>query len=756
MQTLWSRAASARSFCNCSACVAATKGIARRAGKPPFRQCVPRPEAFGLVTSTLVFSAAVFDSARKDSKLREWDKILKDTNAEIEAIDQAQQTRLQRLADLDFDGLEEQSDTSGLPQRIWWDQATWGDMLGWQDMQEKQRLDAGFGDYQGVPLKALQSLPKSDLQRLLKSKRVLNQFYGGASCSSLSSVPHLYPLSTKKLKTLEWSHLKLVTNVLATVDVRGAEAAQVLCSTGDDPNEDRALEDMENMERRIKSLRSEDKASDLYTTFPTPLAPNFRFSPCERDEELRAFNDTLSERLTLIEQPTKESVINLCRQLIRLQIAPNIHTYNLLLIRFCELREPQLVDAVLESLLETHTKPNEITHASVLRFFTVTSNRERFSLYLRKMNGMSRGLAVANPNLPIDGIAKSRYRQLGSKAVELARLNGEVYTSLIKGMIKMFRLDEAKWYYIKMINEGWKPSVELLTELLKSCCQSLDIVSGWRIWKSLSQQQDEVLHRDAYELMLRLCKGCEKLHLFEHIFQQGVKAGTLPQEAYESVGQSGDATVMAGVQKDRTRLYSFQAPTIRLKTSQQASNDHQEKMPSRANRKTLKDSAGRFLEQPPHDDRDISPQKHNQMWPESGIAKPKHVQRSSAFDDTLGLFDASNDEISEIKRTRSHAWKSFNSISGKTDELVQEGQLLLRDDKEGINDAIPTTFDELDLDDSTDFDHQAYINLRRSTIDAPTQLPQSPVSVPRTLTFLQDMSQRHAEPMTTRMLAEAG
>ena len=754
MQTLWSRAASARSFCNCSACVAATKGLARRAGKPPFRQCVPRPEAFGLVTSTLVFSAAILDSTRKDSKLREWDKILKDTNAEIEAIDQAQQERLQRLADLNLDGLEDQSDTSGVPQRIWWDQATWGDMLGWQDMQEKQRLDAGFGDHQGIPLKTLQSLPKSDLQRLLKSKRVLNQFYGGPTCSNLTSVPHLYPLSTKKLKTLEWSILKLVRNVLATVNVRGVEAAQIFCSVVDDPNEDQALEDMENMDRRLKALRSEDEASDLYTTFPNPLAPSFCFSPCERDEELKSFNAMLSERLTSTEQLTKDSVIDLCRQLIRLQVAPNIHTYNLLLIRFCELQKPQLVDAVLESLLETHTKPNEITHASVLRFFTVTSNRERFSLYLRKMNGLSRGLALANPNLPIDGIATARYRQLGSKVVELARLNGEVYTSLIKGMIKMFRLDEAKWYYIKMINEGWKPSVELLTELLRSCYQSMDIVSGWRIWRALLQQQDEILHRDAYESMLRLCKVCEKLHLFEHIFQQGVKAGIMPQEAYESVGQLADSTVKDGVQKNRTHPYSFQPPTIRLKISHQTCNNHQENMPSPANRRAPKNRAERVIEKPPHADTDINPQKHNQMCRESGKAKLKHVQQSSAFDDMFGLFSLRTDEISEMKRTRSHVWRSFNEMSGQTDELIQESQLLLRDDKESINDVLPATLDELDLDDSTDFDHQAYINLRRSTINAPTQLPQSPV--PRTLTFLQDISQRHAEPMTTRMLAEAG
>ena len=548
MIRLWSRAAQAQHVCNCSTCLTATSRIAPRATRASLRRHVGRPDVLTALSSTLIFSAAVADGMSKDKKLQGWDKAIEDTRAEIEALEQEHRERLGKLkttarnkTNVSWEDLTSKDS--------WLSQTTWAELLEWAEEKEKERASNGFQDWRGIPLSMLKNLAEGDLMKILLDKRILSRFYGGSDCSSIESAPQTHVYSPKKLRTLEWSILKLVLRLLKSSvprariqgsSERAAEAVNGLLPATFTSSQHR-IEDIQNVDRRLQMLQAEPKESSLYRHFPSPSLPRYHFSPSEREEDLASLNEELDSLLLSNELVDMASISSVCKLLLTSRIAPNVHTYNLLLVRFSQLRSEPLVMAVLDSLRESHVRPNEITHATLLRFFGLTKNTSEFCLYIQKMNGFKQGLSLAATDRAIEPLTYSRYRTFGKcnqKIAELARLNGEVYTCVIKGLLEMCQFSEAAWYYMNMVTEGWKPTMELLTALLKHCCQTTDLVSGWQVWKTMLEQcrMDVHISREAYESMLSLCKLCGSLKLYDWVLQNGVHKGTLTLGA--SIAQS--------------------------------------------------------------------------------------------------------------------------------------------------------------------------------------------------------------------------
>ena len=533
MQSALSRAAQARCLCNCSTCASVTGTVTRRATTASTRRRLIRPDVFTVFSSTLALSATMLDSARKDARNRQWDEAMERTRAEITNTEEDQNRRLSSLRSTDPAVEDAPTDADVFKRHDFRSKIKM--LMNWERWQEHSRQAAGLDNWRGFPLDFLETLSNSDLEHILGREGVLRRFYGGPNCSELAPEAPGRPLSSKKIRTQEWSMMKLALQFLKPLHARAGrngtppDALQVVAHLVplDGEGIERAIQETDERIAEIKSAGPHDP-------FPSPQSPQYHFSPSEQESGLVDFNVNLQRMLWETKSMLSRRLPEICNYLLSSHIAPNIHTYNLLLIRFCQLREDTCAQAVLKSIEETNTRSNEITHATTLRYLTAMNDRPRFREYTWKMHGWRRGLALANPAKEIDALARSRYHVFGKKSgkiAEKARMNEEVYTSLIVGVLKMFSVREALWYYSEMVKEGWKPTMEILTAMLRKSCELRDLRAGHELWKrmkTLCQAGNEITNT-AYAAMLDLCKTCGQTDWYQQVASEAIACGILPQ-----------------------------------------------------------------------------------------------------------------------------------------------------------------------------------------------------------------------------------
>ena len=606
MQTIWSRAAQSRCLCNCPACSSITNAITRRSTTATARRRVRVGNVFTLFASSLAATATLVDSRRKDARREHWDRVIDELRTQLQATEVHQHDRLttlsQNVKGKTIDGDEtyawrtlsmeqRRRDRWGnpLPADTEASRDTWAGVFDWAARENDIRASSGFQDWKGVPLSVLQTLTPEQIERFQKDDRLLRRFYGGPDCASLVNETLEDDLSTKKIRTLEYSVAKLVLKLL----LYSSESSKI--SDGDrNPTNDIGLiavgnsvldsrnkkKDLESHERLIEtpeshspeetsitegpvvnrdsqqnhSLDAEDthrKISDInsrlfdlvnipgtndnhkiFEDFPSPTVPRYRSSGSQKIDKVRKLNRSIFQILEGMSQEQKSgpSIAKICYNLLVSDTPPNVYTYNMLLIRFCHLNEGRLVQAILNSMRESHIRPNEITHSTLLRYYTASNDRINFVNYTIKMDGYNHGLALAARDQKIPDLASHRYLFFGkdnSKAAEKARMNGEVYESIIIGALRFFGVQSAIRYYRAMIDEGWMASVEILMAILQSCYQCGDWKGGICVWKQIVGTTKGASVA-SYRWMLSLCRACGQQYAFQHVLRFAMEKGVIP------------------------------------------------------------------------------------------------------------------------------------------------------------------------------------------------------------------------------------
>ena len=562
MQTVWSRVAQARTICNCPSCVSTTNAIARRATTATARRTVRVGDVYTVSLSSLAAGLAFADSRKKDDRRKQWDKVIGEARATVEATEIQQQSRLAALSD--NARVESPDNARAAPRDVTAERAyeeveawdvpenedrdrrvptlgngndTWIDVFDWAREQHRIREASGFQDWKGPPLSLLQSLSKAQLNELLSDESLLRRFYGGPDCDNLVDAPADMPLSTKKIRTLEWSVAKMVLKLLMYCSKDSVQPTKDYnCPTNSLLRQllkEEAFQSKLDYKREcLRTLHSECRSWSYYEDFERPQVPNYDDTAVEDCAQTTHMNLSLQELLGLMKQGSNLSDLmsKICYNLLTARTPPNIHTYNMLLVRFSVLDKSDLVRSVLTSMRESHIRPNEITHAALLRHFTATGNRSGFRQYWRRMEGHNGGLALANPKQSIHPVVEDRYLVFGRnshKATERARMNGQVYESLIIGAIQFLSGQTAMHYYRKMISEGWSPSLGIALAILQDCCHRLDWTVGTAVLEQL-EKTAESMNTLTYEWMLRLCQCCAQHEFFDQIMLNGVLCGALP------------------------------------------------------------------------------------------------------------------------------------------------------------------------------------------------------------------------------------
>lgn len=563
MQTVWSRVAQARCVCNCPSCRLTTNAIARRATTATARRTIRVGDIFTVSISSLAAALAFADSTRKDDRSKQWDKVIGEARAAVEATEVQQQSRLAALSDgarvealeisraaghevtaeravkevkaWNVEESDEQDQRIPTPDRR---DDTWLDVFNWAREQHLEREASGFQDWKGPPLSLLQSLSRAQLNEFLYNERLLRRFYGGPDCNSLVDEQSRNPFSMKKLKTLEWSVAGMVLRLLTYCSDDPELRESSHCPTNSLLRE--LLRDggtiqirLDHTRQRLGMLHATCNDRRYYEEFGSPPIPNYDDTTIEEYERTREMNISIQLLLEHMKQETDLSDLmsKICYNILTARTPPNTDTYNMLLVRFCVLEKEKLVKAVLISMRESHVRPNEITHATLLRHFTATGDRTGFVDYRKRLEGYRGGLALAPPEQNIHPLAKDRYLIFGRnhhKAAEKGRMNGQVYESLIVGELQFFGAQNAMHYYRKMISEGWSPGLGILLAILHDCCHRLDWTLGTAVLEEL-EKNAERMNTLAYEWMLRLCQCCGQQEYFDQILRNGVHCGALPE-----------------------------------------------------------------------------------------------------------------------------------------------------------------------------------------------------------------------------------
>ncbi|KAI9789961.1 MAG: hypothetical protein M1833_002128 [Piccolia ochrophora] len=86
MQSLWARATQLGPRCRCPLCHSTPTLASRRATTVVSRRAVTLGEAFTCFYSTILATATIIDGKYKDDRRNEWDRLIKETNKEVDAL----------------------------------------------------------------------------------------------------------------------------------------------------------------------------------------------------------------------------------------------------------------------------------------------------------------------------------------------------------------------------------------------------------------------------------------------------------------------------------------------------------------------------------------------------------------------------------------------------------------------------------------------------------------------------------------------
>lgn len=513
--------------------------------------------------STVFAAAAVLDSKRKDARRKDWDKRIREAKEDLRTLDEQQQRRLEALS----------SNADDIGKLIKEGRWFWEDVFDWADRETQHRERLGFKDWKGIRLSVLESLSTYEIEEALRHDMLLLHQDDNSNDYSTSQKG---VISMKKLKTLEWSIAKLAYQILQHLSIgKKARDSQSVVSE-QLPQDDRRKEldlskEIQQTNQRLYELSKLSQGRGDFEGFMSPHAPMYSSSSIIDHEKLASLNTSLHNLFQTFRREVENMdslIAKVCYRLLVSDVPPDVHTYTLLATKFSSLEQYDLVKIILASAAECRVRPNTALMNASLNYYVSVKDIQGFKTLVSQMKGFDGGLILAHPDKRITRATRGRYRfysrlKRGSpqyikssedcrpridmflekihgrnlfprkvKIIQRSPRNEDVYGALIRGALKLFGDKQGMSYYIKMISEGFQPTLALLTSILQSCCFRKEWKAGSLVWcqiQELAPGPDE----SAYWWMLRLCQRCKKRGTFLSVLSEGANRGILPGRVYQ-------------------------------------------------------------------------------------------------------------------------------------------------------------------------------------------------------------------------------
>lgn len=547
MQTLWSRAVQTRCTCRCSSCFSYGKALARRSTTAAARRGLRFGDAFTAFYSSIFAVAAIADAKGKDARRQKWDEAIAEARTDLVALERKQQGRIKSSS---ANGLTDEEMAS-------MDQVSWQELFVRAAEEKKIRIALGLEGLKGIPLDLLENLSSSEIEQLLP-EAVCGDAETDLWRGWKSDRYFEKGLPTKKLKTFELSISKLVLRFLLESEERRSaipEEPEALILTAQAPS----FQYREELSKRIANIDIRISALSHISRWPSSSID--QESPNRPQYFKRFANENLNTALRTVFLASEEEKADIdtltsriCYNLLISSTPPDVHTYNMLIVVLCRLRQHGLVRAVLESMRECHVPPNEITISATLRFYTATDDRFGFERYVKVVGSRNGVLDLRQPTISIlsrrrdvlPGYLHKRRRLVQTKdstgqpvdlvaaeedacmlVFQKAPRNQAVLEELFCGTLKFFGLAQARYCYKALVEDGWEVNIRILTLMLKRCARE----KNWRIGRLVWQQLHDLAlqaGKQSYYWMLHLCHSCQRDREFQSVSRQASSHDIIP------------------------------------------------------------------------------------------------------------------------------------------------------------------------------------------------------------------------------------
>ena len=301
------------------------------------------------------------------------------------------------------------------------------------------------------------------------------------------------------------------------------------------------IQKIEDLSYRLRVLAGLRKTPSAISSMENVLFPRYQpFNEQDRQSEasyVAVQNDALREIFVQSRSPNT-LFSRLCSALLSQNYAPNIHTYNVLIILLCRAQFFGAAQHVIDALNSSSINHNEVTYAAVLNCYTYLSQSSSFRAYLNRMDGVAGSPVrvsfnkeeVSNTLEPSLYLPSARDLSIGSLSSssqeipmyrERARRNIAVREAIIIGWLDIGNFDKAMSEYLSMLSSGTSATQPILEALLQYSVKTANWEVGSAIWGQIkvTSRPIPVLF---YYWMLQLCVLCQRSDQFELVLQDGL------------------------------------------------------------------------------------------------------------------------------------------------------------------------------------------------------------------------------------------
>ncbi|KAF1968663.1 hypothetical protein BU23DRAFT_403345, partial [Bimuria novae-zelandiae CBS 107.79] len=223
------------------------------------------------------------------------------------------------------------------------------------------------------------------------------------------------------------------------------------------------------------------------------------------------------------------AIAKICHNLLISSAAPNLQTFNILLTGFQKWKRHSLVNWVIEALDDCKIRPNEITCAAILDYYTERERPDDFSRFVALMRGASDALMLAKPDIAVNEAGEGRLVRVSeTKVYQKVYPTPTVFNSLMHGVLKFAGFDRAMDIYYEMKEDGWGLDMVGLSCFLDDCMHRADWQGGLAVWEEISSIRGRIkpdLLAKAYAQFLTLCSIAQKPAAFNSVLEHVVKCG---------------------------------------------------------------------------------------------------------------------------------------------------------------------------------------------------------------------------------------
>nr|POE51767.1 hypothetical protein CFP56_25974 [Quercus suber] len=514
MQTIWNRIVLKSGFCGCPQCVQSVQAVSRRATTTATRR--PRyPTSSTLWYSGVFAAAATYDASVKKQRREQWDAAIADVKEELSQSadclpnpsEEQPTAQCSPLSATVTDVVDLFEDVEPLNRTPHWPVNTGSEYIRrhlppeslYASDEFKRRAD----DARWVPKKMERAHLSMDILQLVMWREVRKmKGYTLASSELPDSYQQLMPKSYKSAD-------EALQSKLAHLDYL------------------RTIEGLDGYARDQYDVALCSYEQDEHGSY---------------HDEARQLNHTLRSLFIAHQRKhiTMESLLAQVAYNIHKSTAPpNLSTYNTLLLGFESADHRTVVGAVVASLRDVGARPNEITHACILRHYVATNNAYNFSEWVARMRGRNGGVTLARPDIKITDASRGRLirqEENPDKIMQLPYPTPRVFAAIVEGTLKFAGFDTALKICEGMGEDGWGLCMSGMTPLLRDRADEKDWDSGWAVWREIETlnarasshnthlvSNDEVIGLNTFAAMLRLCSQCDRKGMFDQIWRVAIR-----------------------------------------------------------------------------------------------------------------------------------------------------------------------------------------------------------------------------------------